>query len=630
MSTLHDILKKHWNYAAFREPQEAIIQSVLDGHDTFGLMPTGGGKSLCYQVPAVLKEGLVLVISPLIALMKDQVNQLQMRDIKAMAITGGVSTDALSDLLDNAQYGGYKLLYISPERLQNDWIVERLKALPIHLIAIDEAHCVSQWGHDFRPAYLKIADLKVHFPKVPFLALTATATERVKADIITQLQLHEPMLFTKSFARENLAYMVYPAPDKLYFTQNVLKKYPGPSIIYVSNRKACAETAGHLETMGISATFYHGGLSMADKEKQMGLWMEEKKQVMVATNAFGMGIDKSNVRTVFHFNLPPNLENYYQEAGRAGRNGEKAYAILIANPADRLQAENQFIAVLPDKAFLNNVYKKLCSDLQIAFGEGLDETFGFNLNRFCGKYQFPVLKTYNALQFLDRQGILTLSQEFSEKLTLQFIIESKEVIRYTSLNPQDEPIIVTLLRTHPGVYDLMTPINISVVARKSGATETQVLAVLHKLQERGLIELHAKSNDAQLTFNEVRDDERTINRVSKYLASQNQLKVEQLQAVLAYTANTTECNSRYLLRYFGENKSEDCGQCSVCISPKKAKIDLGDLPEALLALLKKSDYSSRELQEMLSQPDEVLIFALQSLLEAERIRLLPNNKYSLR
>jgi ATP-dependent DNA helicase RecQ len=369
---------------------------------------------------------------------------------------------------------------------------------------------------------------------------------------------------------------------------------------------------------------------MADKEKQMALWMEEKKQVMVATNAFGMGIDKSNVRTVFHFNLPPNLENYYQEAGRAGRNGEKAYAILLANDADRLQAENQFIAVLPDKAFLNIVYKKLCSDLQIAFGEGLDETFGFNLNRFCSKYQFPVLKTFNALQFLDRQGIVTLSQEFSEKLTLQFCIESKEVIRYTSLNPQDEPIIVTLLRTHPGVYDVMTPINISIVARKSEATETQVLAVLHKLQERGLIELHAKSNDAQLTFNEVRDDERTINRVSKYLVSQNQLKVEQLQAVLAYTLNNQVCNSRYLLKYFGENKAEDCGICSVCLQSKKPKIELGDLPEALLAALKKSDLSSRELQEMLSQPDEVLIFALQTLLEAERIRLLPNNKYSLR
>ena len=630
MSALHDRLKQYWNYAAFREPQEAIIQSVLAGHDTFGILPTGGGKSLCYQLPAVLKEGLVLVISPLVALMKDQVNQLQMRNIKAMAITGGLSTEALSDLLDNAQFGGYKLLYLAPERLQNDWIIERLKALPIHLIAIDEAHCVSQWGHDFRPAYLKIAALKNHFPNVPFLALTATATDRVKTDVITQLQLHDHAIFTKSFARENLSYMVYSAPDKLYFIQNVLQKYPGPSLIYVSNRRACATTASQLETLGITATFYHGGLSMAEKDKQMTLWMEEKKQVMVATNAFGMGIDKSNVRTVFHLNLPPNLENYYQEAGRAGRNGEKAYAILLANDADKLQAKQQFLAVLPDKDDLNVVYKKLCSYLQIAYGEGLDESFGFNLNRFCSKYELPIMKTYNALQFLDRQGIVSLSQEFSEQLTLQFIIESKEVIRYTSLHVHDEPIVLTLLRTHPGVYDLMTPINLTVVARKSGTTETQVLAVLHKMHERGMIQMHAKTNDAAITFNEVRDDERTINRVSKYLANQNQLKVAQLQAVLDYTSNTNECNSKFLLRYFGELVQENCGHCSYCIRSKKAKIALADLPEAILTVLKKSDCSSRELQELLSQPNEVLIFALQSLLEAERIRLLPNNQYSLR
>ncbi|WP_297510541.1 RecQ family ATP-dependent DNA helicase [Flavobacterium sp.] len=630
MNTLHQALQKYWKYPAFRAPQEALIQSVLDGHDTFGLMPTGGGKSLCYQIPAVIKEGLVLVISPLIALMKDQVNQLQMRDIKAMEITGGIPIDTLSNLLDNAQFGGYKLLYLSPERLQNDWFVERLKALPIHLIAIDEAHCVSQWGHDFRPAYLKIAGLKTLFPKVPFLALTATATDRVKADIITQLRLHEPKIFTQSFARENIAYQVYTAPDKLHFTQKVLQKYPGPAILYVSNRRACAETANQLETLGISATFYHGGLSMVAKEKQMMDWMEEKKQVMVATNAFGMGIDKSNVRVVVHLNLPPNLENYYQEAGRAGRNGEKAYALLLANNSDKQQAEQQFLTVLPDKDFLVVVYKKLCSDLQIAYGEGLDQSFGFNLNRFCNKYQLPIMKTYHALQFLDRQGILTLSHEFSEQLTLQFCIPSKEVIRYTSLHPQDESIVVTLLRTHPGVYDLMTPVNCAVVARKSGATETQVLAVLHKMHNLGMITMNAKTNDAQITFNEVREDERTINRVSNYLTNQNHLKATQLQAVLEYAFENSECNSTFLLKYFGEHSTENCGHCSNCITRKKSKPILGDLPEALIMVLKNADYTSRELQELLSQPNEVLIFALQSLLEAERIRLLPNNKYSLR
>lgn len=630
MSNLHDILKQYWNYDAFRDPQEAIIQSVLAGRDTFALLPTGGGKSLCYQLPALVREGIVLVISPLVALMKDQVQQLQMRNIKAMALTGGIPTEELIDVLDNAQFGGYKLVYLSPERLQNEIVLSRLKTLPIHLIAIDEAHCVSQWGHDFRPAYLKIADLRIHFPKVPFLALTATATARVQTDIIAQLALEQPNVFSKSFARENLAYMVYAPEDKLQFTKNVLQKYSGPSLVYVSNRKSCLHTSQQLEAMGITATFYHGGLSPAEKERQMGWWMEEKKQVMVATNAFGMGIDKANVRTVFHFHLPPNLENYYQEAGRAGRNGSKAYAILLANTSDRLQAEQQFLGVLPDKPFLSQVYQKLCADLQIAYGEGIDETFGFNLHRFCVKYNLPVARTYQALQFLDRQGILSLSQEFSEKLTLQFIVPSKEVIRYSSLHPEQEAVLVTLLRTHPGVYDQMTAVNLSVVARKSGVTETKVLAVLNQLQLQGLATVHSKTNDAQLTFTTIREDVHTINRVSKYLIAQNELKASQLKSVLAYAENTSQCNQRILLAYFGEKDAADCGHCSTCIAPRKKTIELGDLPEALLRLLQQQPYSSRELQEILSQPKEALIFALQSLLEAERIRLLPDNTYSLR
>jgi ATP-dependent DNA helicase RecQ len=324
------------------------------------------------------------------------------------------------------------------------------------------------------------------------------------------------------------------------------------------------------------------------------------------------------------------LENYYQEAGRAGRNGSKAYAILLANTSDRLQAEQQFLGVLPDKPFLSQVYQKLCADFQIAYGEGIDETFGFNLHRFCVKYNLPVARTYQALQFLDRQGILSLSQEFSEKLTLQFIVPSKEVIRYSSLHPEQEPVLVTLLRTHPGVYDQMTAINLSVVARKSGVTETKVLAVLNQLQLQGLATVHSKTNDAQLTFTTIREDAHTINRVSKHLMAQNELKASQLKSVLAYAENTSQCNQRMLLAYFGEKDATDCGHCSTCIAPRKKTIELGDLPEALLRLLQQQPYSSRELQEILSQPEEALIFALQSLLEAERIRLLPDNTYSLR
>lgn len=630
MSTPLEILKKYWNHDAFRTPQEDIINSVLAGNDTFGLMPTGGGKSITFQVPAMVMEGICLVISPLVALMKDQVKNLQNKGIKAIALTGGISSDEMIDLLDNCQYGNYKFLYLSPERLQNDWILDRIKNLPINLIAIDEAHCVSQWGHDFRPAYLKISKLKEYFPKVAFLALTASATKRVQEDIILQLQLKNPNIYKKSFARENLAYMVFNVEDKLHLMEQILKKNPQPSIIYVTNRKSCSETVRQLETLGFSATFYHGGLSSKEKENHMNLWMDEKVQIMVATNAFGMGIDKANVKTVIHLHIPPNLENYYQEAGRAGRNGEKAFAILLTNPSDVIHVEAQFLSILSDKTFLNLVFIKLCNYFQIAYGEGIDEKFSFNLNHFCAKYGFPVLKTYNALQFLDNQSIISLSQEFSEKITLQFIIESKEVIRYMSLNPNDEEIILTILRTNPGIYESQSNLNISLIAKKSNTTESQILAVLHKLNEKQIIELHAKNNDATITFNEVREDERTISRVVKYLEAQNDLKTKQLQSVLHYIKEDKICKNKLLLNYFGEIVNDDCGVCSFCISKNKSKIDPTTLTEKIVDLLKIQELNSRDIQKMTKYPKDDVIFALQILLENDSIIVKPNNNYSIK
>ncbi|MEC4005526.1 ATP-dependent DNA helicase RecQ [Flavobacterium sp. SUN052] len=630
MSKPLEILKKYWNHDAFRTPQEDIINAVLAGKDTFGLMPTGGGKSITFQVPAMMMDGICLVISPLVALMKDQVQNLQNKGIKAIALTGGISVDEMINLLDNCQYGNYKFLYLSPERLQNDWILERIKDLPINLIAIDEAHCVSQWGHDFRPAYLKISKLKEYFPKVAFLALTASATKRVQDDIILQLQLENPSIYTKSFARENLAYMVFNVEDKLHLMEQILKKNPQPSIIYVNNRKSCSETVRQLETLGFSATYYHGGLSSKDKENQMNLWMNEKVQIMVATNAFGMGIDKSNVKTVIHLHIPPNLENYYQEAGRAGRNGEKAFAILLTNPSDVIHVEAQFMSILSDKAFLNLVFVKLCNYFQIAYGEGIDEKFSFNINQFCTKYGFPILKTYNALQFLDNQGIISLSQEFTEKITMQFIIESKEVIRYMSLNPNDEEIILTILRTNPGIYDSQSNINISLVAKKSNASENQVLALLHKLNEKEIIELHAKNNDAIITFNEIREDERTINRVAKYLEAQNELKTKQLQSVLHYIKESKICKNKLLLDYFGEIVKENCGVCSYCISKNKSKIDSSTLSDKIISLLNIQELNSREIQKLTKYPKDDVIFALQNLLENDSIIVKSNNNYSIK
>ena len=630
MSKPLEILQQFWKHNSFRVPQEAIITSVLEGRDTFALMPTGGGKSICFQVPAMMQEGICLVISPLVALMKDQVQNLQNLGIKAIALTGGIHQDEIINLLDNCEFGNYKFLYLSPERLQNDWILERIKNLPINIIAIDEAHCVSQWGHDFRPAYLKISKLKEYFPKVPFLALTASATQRVQEELILQLGLNNPQIFTKSFERENLAYMVFEVEDKGYLMEQILRKNPQSSIVYVSNRRACSDTVSQLETMGFTATYYHGGLSPKDKENHMQLWMNEKVQVMVATNAFGMGIDKANVKAIIHLHLPQNLENYYQEAGRAGRNGEKAFAVMLVNPSDIIQSEMQFLSVLPDKAFLNLVFIKLCNFFQIAYGEGIDEQFSFNMNQFCLKYNLPTLKVYNAILFLDRQGIISLSQEFTEKITLQFIIPSKEVIRYMSLNPQDEEIILTILRTYPGIYDSQIAFNLQLIAKKATSDEKKVLSLLQKLKEKDIVDYIAKSNDATITFNEVREDERTINRVSKYLVAQNELKTQQLHSVLQYINEKSVCKNKLLLKYFGETIEDDCGICSFCITKTKTKKSTSSLLDKIIGLLTIQDLNSRDIQKLTKLPKDDVIFALQQLLENNRVILKPNNLYSLK
>lgn len=625
-----DILLKYWKHDSFRPLQKEIIDSVLEGQDTFAVLPTGGGKSICFQVPAMMQDGICLVISPLIALMKDQVMNLQKRDIKAIALTGGIHTEELIDLLDNCQYGNYKFLYLSPERLQSDWIVERIKNLPINLIAIDEAHCVSQWGHDFRPAYLKISELKKFFPKIPFLALTATATPRVIEDIRTQLELKNPRHFQQSFERKNIAYMVFEVEDKLYRTEQILKKNPQPSIIYVRNRKACLNTSSQLQSLGFTATYYHGGLSTKEKDKNMELWMSEQAQVIVATNAFGMGIDKDNVKTVIHTQLPENLENYYQESGRAGRNGAKAFSVLLYNNSDAIQTEQQFINILPDKKFLKTMYIKLCNYFQIAYGEGLDESFSFKMNHFCNKYDFPTLKTYNALQFLNQQGIITMSQEFSEKINIQFIIESKEVIRYMSLNSSDEEIILAILRTYPGVYEVKTNLNLGLIAKKSNRTEEQVVALLEKLKEKEIIEYKSKNNDATILFNEIREDDLTINRVSKYLEKQNLVKKEQLLSVLHYIKDTKSCKNRLVLDYFGEETKENCGICSYCITQKGKITEADSIADKILSLLKTASLTSREIENQIKMDTKDIISVLQELLENNHIIIQANNKYTLK
>ncbi|MFC7774108.1 RecQ family ATP-dependent DNA helicase [Flavobacterium sp. GCM10027622] len=623
------ILDKYWGYDGFRPVQEDIIQSVLDKNDTFGLMPTGGGKSLCFQVPGMVFNGICLVISPLVALMKDQVAQLQNRNIKAIALTGSIKSDELIQLLDNCQFGNYKFLYLSPERLEQEWVLERIKGLPISLIAIDEAHCVSQWGHDFRPSYLKIKNLKTHFPKIPFIALTASATPQVQKDIIDLLALENPQTFKQSFARENLGYHVIKAEDKLYKMQQILRKNPQSSIVYVRNRKGCHEYAEKLNQMGFKATFYHGGLPQKEKEANMGKWMKNEAQVMVATSAFGMGIDKPDVKTVLHVNLPENLESYYQEAGRAGRNGEKAFGVLMFSPQDTVRAESQFISVLPDVSFLKQVYVKLCNYFQIAYGEGINDEFSFSLNQFCVKYQMPVIKVFNALQFLDRQGIISLSNEYSEKAQVQFLTESKEVIRYISLNPEDEPVLGTILRAYPGVFDLQVNINTSFVAKKANVTEAKVVTLLEKLAQLQIIDYFANQNESKIVFLEVREDERTINRVAKYLEKQNEVKKSQLASVIDYVLDEKSCKSVFLLNYFGETIANECGVCSYCVSKNKVKVNKEDVSNTIRNILSEKPMTSREIVTMVQIEEKEVLAVLQQMLEYQIVSMNLKNQFTL-
>ncbi|MCU0349328.1 MAG: RecQ family ATP-dependent DNA helicase [Flavobacterium sp.] len=621
------ILKKHWKHEAFRSPQEEIIASVLSGKDTFALLPTGGGKSVCYQIPGMMLPGITLVISPLIALIKDQVENLKSKDIKAIGLVGTKSNDEISDLLDNCQFGNYKFLYLSPERLLQEWVLERIKQLPIQLIAIDEAHCVSQWGHDFRPAYLLIKNLKTHFPKVPFLAVTASATERVQTDIITHLALENPQIFKKSFARENLGYHVVHTEDKLYKLQQIVAKNKQSSIVYVRNRKSCISLANQLSNLGFTSTYFHGGLSFKEKEKNMQLWLENKAQIIVATNAFGMGIDKPDVKTVVHFQLPENLENYYQEAGRAGRNGEKAYGLLLVSANDISIAKTQLEANLPDKKFLFEVYKKLNNYFQIAYGEGFGTSHNFNIQAFAIQYQLPVLKTINALQFLDRQGVVSLSNDATEKVIAKLILPSKEIIRYISLHPNDETVITAILRTHTGIFEAPTPIQTELIAKKTGTSTQVVIKTIQELEKNGCLQAQIQNHDSTITFNEAREDELTLNKVVRYLISQNELKKAQFDSVIHYVTDATTCKSSLLLTYFDEKKPKECGICSFCMKKQKNKLPID--ANAILIALKNKKATSRELEQLLGWDSDTLLTTIQLLLENKTIGINQQNQFYL-
>ncbi|MHC5353495.1 RecQ family ATP-dependent DNA helicase [Myroides sp. LJL115] len=563
-----DVLKKYWKHQSFRPLQEQIIASVLDKKDTFALLPTGGGKSICFQIPALMQPGICLVVSPLIALIQDQIQNLNQKQIKATAIIGGMPMHEIDAVFDNCQYGNYKFIYISPERLEQDWILERLKKLSIQTIAIDEAHCISQWGHDFRPAYLKLTNLKTHFENTPIIALTGSANKRVIEDICQILQLDNPNIFEQSFYRENLIYGVYKVKDKVEIIQKILQKNYAPTIIYVRNRKETQNYAQALNSLGFKTSFYHGGLGATQKKKVLKQWLDQTTPIIVATNAFGMGIDKENVKNVIHVQFPENLENYYQEAGRAGRDGNRAFCSILVEQEEIQTSQDFFNSTLFDKEFLKLIYKKLNNFLNIAYGEGYNQRYSFNFNTFCKRNKFNTLQAFNALQFLDRQGIIKFTQNFIQNPRLQLTGSTAELFDLVQQDPIEEQILLQILSTYPGVYDQEQEIAIEALAQENQITPEQINQFLQAWHQEELVNYTPVNNDLSILFNEIYEQERTLYRTFVYLEKYNALKTAQFQWVLKYIQDDTKCKNNLLLEYFDQPTMEDCQICSSCIKNK--------------------------------------------------------------
>ncbi len=631
MSTPLQILQKYWKYDSFKPLQEEIIHAVLEGNDTFALLPTGGGKSICFQIPALQKDGICIVISPLIALMQDQIKNLQEKGIKAIALPSGIKYSELDTLLDNCVYGNYKFLYISPERLQQDIVQERLKLMNINLIAVDEAHCISQWGNDFRPSYKKIKILKEIHPTIPVIALTASATTKVVDDIIAELDLFQPKIFRQSFFRPNLGYLVAHVIDKNHKLIQILEKHQGSSIVYVRNRKSAVELSDFLNASGYTAAYYHGGVDAEDKTKRFHQWMNEDVRVMVATNAFGMGIDKPNVRTVIHYTIPESIESYFQEAGRAGRDGEPSFAFLLKNENDERRLNNQFIKVLPDIDAVKLVYRKLCNYFQISYGEGEQSVHDFNFNAFCKTYELNTLVTYNTLQFLDRCGVIRFMQRFSKKSSVHILTTGNHLLEFLDKNPKHELITKAILRTYSGVFDEEVSISILLIASKAGVAESEVVMVLNTLQDSGILEFNHSLSDAEIIFLVPREDDHTINRIKHHLIEQNGNKIKKVEAILQFTEHTTSCKSRQLLRYFGEENTKDCGICSFCLQKKqnRAKIDVNKIQEDIIRLLREKNLSSRDLIAQLAYPEKSTLEVIRTMNEHQIIKINHDNHYQL-
>jgi len=558
------VLKEFWGFDEFRALQPEIIQSILDGKDTLALLPTGGGKSICFQVPALCMEGICIVISPLIALMKDQVYHLKRRGVNAAAIYSGMSYREIDILLDNCIYGDIKLLYVSPERLQSELARERIKKMNVSFIAVDEAHCISQWGYDFRPPYLQIPEIRALIGDIPILALTATATAAVVLDIQEKLQFSEARVFQKSFSRPNLAYVVRHVEGKEQKLLEILKKISGSGVVYVRNRKRCREMAALLNQRGIAADFYHAGLDMAERSKKQDNWMAGKSRIMVSTNAFGMGIDKPDVRIVVHMELPDSLEAYFQEAGRAGRDGKKSFAVLLYNASDRQNLEQQFEKSFPSITQIKQVYHALGSYLQLATGSGPGESYDFDMGRFCEIYKFALFQTLSCLKFLEQSGWIVLSEAIWTPSSVMVTANREQLYDYMLKHPVLDRILKAMLRAYQGVLHQFVAIKEEQIAKALQLETTEVVNGLITMMKENMISYQIRKDKPQLIFIKERVDSKNLVIDTDLYQFRKQRLQNNIQQAIAY-AETPRCRSQQLLAYFGEQDAPTCGMCDVCL-----------------------------------------------------------------
>jgi len=563
------ILAKYWGYPAFRDLQEEIIRSVADGKDTLGLMPTGGGKSITYQVYSLSVEGLCLVITPLIALMKDQVQNLQKRGIKALAIYSGMSWEEIKVALDNAAWGDYKFLYLSPERISTERFLERLPQLKVNLIAVDEAHCISQWGYDFRPSYLKIAELRQRLPDTRILALTATATSQVVEDIQEKLLFKEKNVLKKSFVRNNLAYKVRQEEDKLGYLLRTLSKARGSGIIYTRSRQKTKEIAELLLKNNISANYYHAGLSSESRNLRQDEWLSGKRRIMVATNAFGMGIDKPDVRFVIHVDTPDSLEAYFQEAGRAGRDGLKAVALLLYNNTDSVRLKKGVSEKFPDPEHIKRIYDALGNYLQVALGFGKEMVYDFNLADFARNFGFSLIHTFNALKILEREGYIELTDEVDRPSMLHFRIERDELYKFQVANQLFDAFIKLLLRSYTGLFSEYRPIDEALLAKRANITVELVYKYLNRLDQMKVVHYIPQKKTPFIIYSKERIETRRLVISTENYHERKEQYLKQVNAAIHYASSTSQCRNQLLLTYFDETGSSRCGQCDVCEAMEK-------------------------------------------------------------